>query len=46
MTEIPVERPNLPSLNKGFPDVRHYIGHKALHLTVDRESDRPYGLKY
>jgi hypothetical protein len=46
MTKILVERPDLPSLNKGFPDVRHNIGHKALHLTVNRESDRPYGLKY
>ena len=41
-----VEILNLPPLNKGFPDVRHNIGHKALHLTVDRESNRSYGLKY
>ena len=44
--KILVESLNLPSLNKGFPDVRHNIRHKALHLAVDRKSDRSYGLKY
>lgn len=46
MTKNFVETPNLPSLDKGLPDIGHNIGHKALHLAIDRESDWPYGLKH